>query len=133
MKKSCLIGTSDVVARDCKGPGSCRISGVTPKYMAANEYLVAIPSTSLHAERKVDRTMAVAKPIRALAFASFMICIFLFYQIYKIGVEPPKGPGDVVTSYDGGEDPMNERMCTATLDHCAVTNVIQLLENHQGC
>ncbi|OAF61792.1 hypothetical protein VC83_01795 [Pseudogymnoascus destructans] len=50
--------------------------------------------------------MAVAKPIRALAFASFMICIFLFYQIYEVGVQPQKGPGDVVTSYGG--DPMNE-------------------------
>lgn len=74
--------------------------------------------------------MAVAKPIRALAFTSFMICIFLFYQIYKIGVQPPKGPGDVVTSYDGGEggvggrDPMNERMYLDILNYWAITDAI---------
>lgn len=93
--------------------------------MAANEYLVAKLSTLPHAEPKDDRIMAVAKPIRALAFASFMICIFLFYQIYKVGVQPPKGPGDVVTSYDGG-DPMNERMYIEILCHWAraITDVI---------
>jgi hypothetical protein len=59
--------------------------------------------------------MAVAKPIRALGFATFMLCIFLFYQIYKVSTAPPKGPGDVVTSYEG-RDPMNERMCIVSLD-----------------
>lgn len=87
--------------------------------MAANEYLIANPSTLLHADPKDHRIMAVAKPIRALAFASFMICIFLFYQIYRVGTQPPKGPGDVVTSYDGGDplkgDPMKERMCIIIL------------------
>lgn len=67
--------------------------------------------------------MAVAKPIRALAFASFMICVFLFYQIYKVSVELPKGPGDVVTSYDGG-DPMGERMRIENPGHQAITDVI---------
>jgi hypothetical protein len=89
----------------------------------ANEYLVADLSTLLHAEPKADRIMAVAKPIRALAFASFMICVFLFYQIYKVSVELPKGPGDVVTSYDGG-DPMGERMRIENPGHRAITDVI---------
>lgn len=53
--------------------------------------------------------MAIAKPIRALAFVSLMLCSFLFYQIYKSTTGPPKGPGDVITSYEGA-DPMGERM-----------------------
>jgi hypothetical protein len=91
-----------------KGSGNCRISGVTLKYITA-KYLVANSSNFLDAVPKDDQIMAVAKPIRALAFASFMLCMFLFYQIYKVSTAPPKGPGDVVTSYDG-RDPMNERI-----------------------
>ena len=56
-------------------------------------------------------TMAIARPIRVLAFTSLLLCIFVLYQVFSPAGGPPKSPG---TGIAIDKDPNLERMCPLT-------------------
>jgi hypothetical protein len=54
------------------------------------------------------QTMAIARPIRALAFVSLLLCTFVLYQVFSPARGPPKSPGMGVTI---DKDPNLDRKC----------------------
>lgn len=76
--------------------------------------LIRDPQTSVRARNIL--TMAIARPIRALAFVSLLLCAFLLYQVFSPST-PSKTPGTgVIIDKDPNLD------CTCPLNHIDINS-----------